>query len=185
MGETSKLIVVSGPSGAGKSTVVEALVADPRFRRAVTATTRPPRPGERPGVDYEFLEHARVYGHRYGTLRRNVQAVMDEGRHCVLVVDVQGVANLRRIAMPASYVFVEPPSLEVLERRLRARGTEPEEALRIRLRTAEREMGARNGFDLRVVNDDAKRAAAEIRDWVLRRTAAASPEERPGPEGRS
>jgi guanylate kinase len=184
------LVVVSGPSGAGKSTVVAELVRDPRFERAVTATTRLPRAGEQVGVDYEFLseeafeagvrrgeflEHARVYGNRYGTPARNVRGVCEKGRHCVLVVDVQGVANLRRVGIGAIYVFVEPPSMEVLQERLRARGTDSEEALRVRLETAKREMAMRDGFDLRVVNDEVMRAAAEIRDFVLRRGPAEKP----------
>jgi guanylate kinase len=177
------LIVVSGPSGAGKSTVVDELLRDPRsgFARAITATTRPPRAGEKNGVDYEFLseeafergvragdflEHARVYERRYGTPRRNVERVLASGKHCVLVVDVQGVDNLRRAGVPARTVFVEPPSRAVLEQRLRARGTDSEAQLRVRLETADREMEKRGEFDLRVVNDDVARAAAEIREWV-------------------
>ncbi|MBI1852803.1 MAG: guanylate kinase [Planctomycetes bacterium] len=178
------LVAVSGPSGAGKSTVVDALLSDPRFARAVTATTRPPRANERNGVDYEFmseeafergaragdfLEHARVYQRRYGTPRRNVERVLASGKHCLLVVDVQGVDNLRRASVPALTVFVEPPSREVLEQRLRERGTDSEEQLHVRLETADREMMERDKFDLRVVNDDVTRAAAEIRDWVLRK----------------
>ncbi len=186
-------MVISGPSGAGKSTVVQAILKDPRFGRAVTATTRAPRPGERASVDYEFLtaeafergvrdgaflEHAMVYGHRYGTPRASVDQVLREGRHCLLVVDIQGVDNVRRASVPAHYVFVEPPSMRVLEQRLRERATESEAALELRLRTAAAELQARNRFDLCVANDRVERAAEEIRSWVLERAGGAVENER-------
>jgi guanylate kinase len=122
-----RLLVVSGPSGVGKSAVAARLLLDRRFGRAVTATTRAPRKGERNGRDYVFLdaeefvrreragwflEYATVYGQLYGTPREHVEKVLASGRHCVLVVDVQGAATLRDRGIEAEFVFLLPPSTD-------------------------------------------------------------------------
>ncbi len=119
-GQPPLLVVLSGPSGVGKSTVAERLLADAAFGRAVTATTRAPRPGEADGIAYhfltesgfrerlarqEFLEHANVYGRLYGTPLASVHAVLDAGRVCVLVIDVQGAATLRALRDAGSLPF--------------------------------------------------------------------------------
>jgi len=173
----SRLVVVSGPSGAGKTTVVDRLLARKGFERVVTATTRPPRPREKPGVDYHFLseqefeawtkqgrflEWATVHGRNYGTPRTSVEEVVKRGRHAVLNIDVQGAESVRRSGFPCLLVFLLPPSWEELERRLRGRGTDPEEEIERRLADAKAELLRQDDFDLRVTNDDPKRAADEI-----------------------
>jgi len=172
-----RLIVLSGPSGVGKTTVVEKLAARPGFARAVTATTRPPRPGERDGKDYIFLdrptferwieegrllERAEVFGEMYGTPRASVDAVLRRGRHALLAIDVQGARQLREAGVEALFVFLMPPSWEELERRLRARATEGDAEVARRLEVARREMDAAGEYDARVVNDDVEAAVEEI-----------------------
>ncbi len=176
-GQRGRLIVISGPSGSGKSTLWHRLVQHPRMHFSVSATTRPPRPDEVDGRDYHFLsaaefhrlldedaflEHAEVHGHHYGTLRREVEAAMDRGEDVLLEIDVQGAAQVRRSGLPAVSIFVLPPSLGELERRLRARGTEDEATLRRRLANAAREMEEARHYDHQVVNDDLERMVAEV-----------------------
>ena len=163
MGETlpGRLIVISGPSGSGKSTLVQRLLARPdlRLRVSVSATTRQPRPGEEPGRDYvflspeqferirgELLESAEVHGHFYGTPAEPVRLAMADGFCVILVIDVQGGFQVRQKVPDALLVFVQPPSLEVLESRLRARGTDDEATIERRL--AERAARDRDGGGL-------------------------------------
>jgi guanylate kinase len=157
------LLIVSGPAGCGKTTLCDRLLASHReLRRAVTCTTRAPRPGELDGVDYhffsverfhqavagdEFLEHAEVHGKFYGTLKREVHEKLDHRISVILNIDVQGAATLRQKAEEDPLlggrvvsVFVLPPSLEVLLERLQARGTDDEAAIERRLKNAEAEM---------------------------------------------
>ncbi|MBL9087294.1 MAG: guanylate kinase [Planctomycetia bacterium] len=172
-----RLLVLSGPSGVGKTAVADRLLADPRVARAITATTRAPRPGERDGVDYLFLavdefrrrladgwflEHADVYGRLYGTPRSSVEAVLASGRHCLLVIDVQGVATLRAAGAEATFVLLEPPSRAELERRLKTRGSDDPASQARRLEEAERELARTELFDRRVVNADLETAAREV-----------------------
>ena len=166
------LLVLSGPSGAGKDSVL-ALLAEKgwAFCRVPTVTTRPPRPGERDGVDYRFLkdeeydrllatsgllEHAEVYGLRYGVPKAPVREALARGEDVVVRVDVQGAATLRRLLPEAVLVFLAPASLEELERRLRRRRTEDEAVLGRRLETARREMEQQGLFHYVVVNADGR-----------------------------
>ena len=172
-----RLVVVSGPSGVGKTALIERLLAHPGFARALTATTRDPRGKERDGVDYlflskeeferriaagGFLEHANVYGRLYGTPVDALEAVLSSGRHCLLNVDVQGAATLRGAGTPALFVFVEPPSLDELERRIRARGQDFPDTLSRRLAAARGELARRGEFDLVLVNDDLEETARRL-----------------------
>ena len=164
------LLVVSGPAGAGKGTLVSRLsdrVSDAWV--SVSATTRAPRPGEEDGVHYFFyddaqfdravaeggmLEWAHVHGHRYGTPRATVEQKMAEGRQVVLEIDVQGAFQVREMIPQAKLIFIEPPSLEVLEARLRGRGTEAEDEVIRRMKTAEVELSRKMEYDVQLVNDD-------------------------------
>lgn len=178
------LLVVSGASGAGKTTVAKGLLTNPGFARAVTATTRPPRAGERDGVDYHFLdeatflqriaqgaflEHAEVHGRLYGTPRSAVEEILASGRVCVLVIDVQGADSLRRQGVDAFHVFVTAPSLDELERRLRDRGTDSDAVIARRLAEAPVEIAQAGQYDAVVMNDDVERAIGEIGGLVRAR----------------
>ncbi len=164
----SLFLIMSGPSGVGKDATLQQMrsgVCNRHF--VVTATTRPRRANEQHGVDYYFLavdaflemrdsggllEHANVYGNWYGVPKQPIEEALREGRDVIIKTDIQGVRNLRRVVDGATTVFLAPPSLDELERRLRARQTEPEERLQVRLATARVEMEALPEFDYAVVN---------------------------------
>ena len=178
MNKRGKLLVLSGPSGCGKGTVLRALMAgreDMMF--SVSATTRAPRPGEVNGREYyfvsrerfaemveqgELLEHAEFVGNCYGTPRAPVLEQLEKGRHVLLDIEVQGAAQVKKAMPEAVTVFLCPPSLKELERRLRGRGTETEETILRRLKTAEYEMTLAPEYDYTVVNDEVERAAAVL-----------------------
>jgi guanylate kinase len=197
------LLVVSGPSGAGKGTLVERLMkARPECVFSVSATTRPMRPGEQDGVQYEFvsrpeferrrsagqfLEWAEVHGQFYATPAKFVDQAVHQGRIVVLDIDVQGGASVRRARPDAVSVFVYPPSMEVLRRRLEARNTDHPEVVELRLRNAPEEMAQYREYDYLVVNGDLESAAARLVSIVdaerarvrrLRRSPDASATER-------
>lgn len=169
------LLLLSAPSGAGKTTLCQELLKRRAgLTRVVTCTTRPPRAGERDGVDYhfldaasfaqklaagEFLEHATVYGHGYGTLRREVQDRLASGRDVLLNVDVQGAAAIRARAREEAWlgralvtVFLTPPSVHELEARLRRRGTESEPVIQRRLAMARTEIARWREFDYLILS---------------------------------
>lgn len=164
------LLVLSSPSGGGKSTIAKHLIAArENLQYSVSATTRPPRPGEEDGVEYHFLtreafegrelsgdfiETASYGGHRYGTLRGEVEEALAAGRHVVLDIEVEGARQVRR-AIPASVcVFILPPTAAVLVERLRSRDTEDDTALEARMTHAADELLAAAEYDYVVVNDD-------------------------------
>ncbi len=172
------LFVVSGPAGVGKDTVVAAMrQAHPEIEKTVSATTRNPRPGEVDGVNYHFctVEHFKKLlaedgilesnfycGNYYGTLRSEVDARLAAGKEVVLVIDVNGAANVKRIYPDATTVFICPPSTEELERRLRGRGTETEESLHNRLETARKELALAETYDERLTNVTVEQCAEDL-----------------------
>lgn len=178
------LLVISGPSGVGKTTIARRLAEIPGIARVVTATTRPPRPGEADGRDYrflgrdqfeaaaargEFLEHAEIDGNLYGTPREAVEQELRAGRLVLLDIDVQGARSVRAAGLPALAVFVDPPSREELRRRLEGRGSEDAGAVRRRLERAEREMAQRDLYDVVVVNRDVEETVARILAEIRKR----------------
>jgi guanylate kinase len=172
------LFVVSAPSGTGKTTVVERLVeVCPNLQRSRSYTSRPVRPGESDGVDYnfisrpafegmvargEFLEWADVFGNLYGTARRDTEASLAAGRDVVLVIDVQGARQVRERTEGAVGIFVLPPSFEALETRLRGRCQDEPAAIERRLDTARSEVSAVTEYEYVVVNDELNRCVAEL-----------------------
>jgi len=148
---------------------------------SVSATTRPPRPGEAEGTDYffvddeafdrlieegAFLEWAQVHGRRYGTLRSVVQEHMALGRQVILEIDIQGGFQVKEKMPEAHLVFIEPPDLAVLEERLRSRGTETEDMIVRRMRTARLELSRKKEYDIQVVNDSLDEAVSELVSYI-------------------
>ncbi|HVY62121.1 MAG TPA: guanylate kinase [Planctomycetota bacterium] len=178
-----RLFVVTGPSGAGKGTLIRELLARrPELEAAISATTRPVRPGERDGREYyflseedfdrrvaadEFLEHVvYVSGQRYGTLNAEVDRILGSGRSCVLELETEGAKNVKRRHPDAVTVFVAAPSFAELERRLRERATDSAGEIGERLALARRQMDEAPDFDVVVVNDEVERAVAELEQVV-------------------
>ena len=177
------LFIVSAPSGTGKTTLVERLVRYvPGLVRSRSYTSRPPRPGEQDGVDYNFvdaerfasmaaaggfLECAEVFGQRYGTSAADTERHRQAGRDVVLVIDVQGAQQIRERGVDATSIFVLPPSYGDLEQRLGRRGKADPAQLGHRLAAARREVAASNRYDYLVVNDDIDRCVAQLRSIVV------------------
>ena len=178
-----QIFVLSGPSGAGKGTVRKRLFQEiPMLKYSISCTTRQPRPGEVDGVDYRFIDETRfrafireeallewadVHGHLYGTLCSDVERECSAGYDIVLEIDVQGAMQVRNKCTRCILIFLSPPSLEALEQRLRLRGTESEENVRIRLRNANDEMNLASGYDYLVINVSVEDAVHRIRDIIL------------------
>ncbi|MBQ3653575.1 MAG: guanylate kinase [Synergistaceae bacterium] len=174
-----KLFVLSGPSGAGKGTLRERALADiPGLVYSVSCTTRQPRPGEIDGREYRFitheqfrawiaegrfLEYAHVHDDMYGTLKADVLRELDAGRSVLLEIDVQGALQVREKMPEAVLVFVDVPSVEELERRLRGRHTESESALQVRLANALKELALKDEYDHIIVNDELASACEQLR----------------------
>jgi guanylate kinase len=172
------LFIISAPSGAGKTTLRQAAMTRfPDLSYSVSFTTRPPREGERDGCDYVFIppdefeagirdgrwaEWARVHGHYYGTSALFLEQARAAGRDVLLDIDVQGAQQICRRFPDSVTIFIMPPSLEVLEQRLRARATDGPEAVELRLRNARREMAQKDRYRHVIVNDDLDRAIGEL-----------------------
>ena len=181
-----KIIIVSAPSGTGKSSIISKIIDNPELALgfSVSATSRSPRGEERDGREYyfltpdefsrrveagEFVEWEEVYkGTCYGTLLAEVERVTGEGRNLIMDIDVKGALNVKkRFGDEAVSIFIMPPSLEELERRLRGRQTDSEEAISRRLGKAGYEMTFASEFDERVVNDNLSRAASEVEEIIM------------------
>lgn len=167
------LFVLSSPSGAGKSTIARMLMAsDDGIAMSVSATTRPMRPGEVDGQDYhfvttekfeemvaagEFLEWAHVFGHRYGTLKAEVRKTIEGGRDVLLDIDWQGTQQLKQVDPDIVRVFILPPSMAELERRLKGRGTDSEDVIQRRMERAAAEISHWAEYDYVLINNDAEK----------------------------
>lgn len=175
------LFILSSPSGAGKSTLSRMLLeADKGIGLSVSYTTRPPRPGEVDGVDYhftdvdtfkkmaangEFMEWAHVFDHRYGTPKEHVREILNNGCDVLFDIDWQGAQQLYQEAGPdVVRVFILPPSIEELEKRLRSRAQDSEEVIEDRMSRARSEIGHWDGYDYVLINDDVQRCFAQVKD---------------------
>ena len=176
------LFIVSSPSGGGKTSLVRALLeAEPELRLSVSYTTRPARPGEVDGRDYhfvtpaefkrmleagEFLESAEIYGNHYGTSQKWIEHERESGHDVLLEIDWQGAQQVRRLLRPVVSIFVLPPSLEVLESRLKGRGQDNADVVRKRLAAARDEIGHMSEYDYVIINEDFNRAALDLRSVI-------------------
>jgi len=172
------LFVITAPSGAGKTSLIDALVrADPSLKLSVSYTTRAPRPGEKDGVDYhfvddavflamqargEFLESAEVHGYRYGTSKKVITEALARGEDLILEIDWQGARQVRAVYPGCVGIFILPPSIEELERRMRSRGQDADAVIRRRLDNARGEMEHAGEFDYAIINKDFDIARQEL-----------------------
>ncbi|TZE83419.1 guanylate kinase [Calorimonas adulescens] len=172
------LIVISGPSGAGKGTICkEVLKRDPSLCLSVSATTRKPRSGEKEGVNYyfldkaefeemikndQFLEWAEVYGNYYGTPKSYVEEKLKEGREVILEIDIQGAMKAREKFPDGVFIFIVPPSMDELEKRIKGRATETDEEIKLRFSKAFSELKYITKYDYIVVNDAVSEAAQKV-----------------------
>lgn len=181
---SGRLVVISAPSGAGKTTLCHRLLKDfPNdLVLSISSTTRAPRGTEKDGIDYHFLtreafdaeassggfaEWATVHGHCYGTSKNVIEQAFKQGKSVLLDIDVQGAASLRKSYPSRSLlIFISPPSLDALEQRLRARGTDSEDTIQRRVTNARAEMKRAPEFDRIIINDDLDRAYHELRESV-------------------
>jgi guanylate kinase len=179
-----KLFVITAPSGAGKTSLTRALLAgEPQLKLSTSYTTRAPRPGEQNGREYhfvdeptfiamrdrgEFLENALVHGNRYGTSKKVIRDTLERGQDLVLEIDWQGAAQVRGLYPDCVGIFILPPSIEELERRLRGRGQDAQDVIQCRLANAQAEMAHAHEFKYRIINNDFDTAKAELAEIVRR-----------------
>ena len=173
-----QLFVVTAPSGAGKSSLIDALLKeDPKLKLSISYTTRAPRPGERNGREYhfvdektflgmlergEFFESAEVHGNRYGTAQSVIREALARGQDLVLEIDWQGAQQVRRLLPEAIGIFILPPSVAELERRMRSRGQDSDEVIRRRMASAEEEISHSPEFNYVIINKDFDEAKRDL-----------------------
>jgi guanylate kinase len=182
---SGKIIVIVAPSGTGKSTLIDRLKKEvPELEWSVSFTTRPIRPGETHGVNYfytnsatfenmiannEFVEWAKVHANYYGTSKKFVSDGIAQGKFLLFDLDVQGADAMKKhFQEQAQIIFITPPSIEELEKRLRGRGTENEETIQLRVKNAKHELTRRDDYDFCVLNDDVERAYSVLKKVVLK-----------------
>lgn len=182
-----KLFVITAPSGAGKTSLIDAVMKeDPSLKVSVSYTTRAPRPGEKDGVDYhfvddatflamrdrgEFLESAEVHGYRYGTSKRVIAEALARGEDLILEIDWQGARQVRAHYPDCIGIFILPPSIEELERRMRARGQDSEAVIRRRLENAREELAHAGEFKYAIINKDFETARRELAKRIRKERA--------------
>jgi guanylate kinase len=183
MAQKGRLIVIVAPSGTGKSTLIKRVLEDiPVLEWSVSCTTRPIREGEEHGVNYyfidkeefqtriredDFIEWAMVHSNYYGTSRKFTEKGLKEGRYLLFDVDVQGADSIKHMYPDDSaIIFIEPPSIKELEKRLKGRGTDDKKVIEERLENAKSELLKKNDYDHLVMNDDLERAYAELKEIV-------------------
>jgi guanylate kinase len=181
--QPGQLVVITGPSGVGKGTLVRHLLTRyPNLSLSVSATTRPPRPGEIEGKDYyfvdrtsfegkigagQFLEWAEYAGNYYGTPQLAIANQLAAGHTVILEIELQGARQISQTFPQATRIFIQPPSFEELERRLRGRGKDDDTAIARRLDCAQTELAASTEFDYQIVNDDLETALSEIEKIIF------------------
>ncbi len=182
--KTGRIIVISGPSGVGKTRLYKRLLAElpDRLRFSISATTRKPRPDEQNGVDYyflseeefrekignnEFVEWAEVYGKYYGTLKTEIGRILDSGSNCLLDVDVQGGMHIRECLPQSILIFILPPSIGELKKRIGERHTDDKETIRLRMKTAAQEMKYAPRYQYCITNDDLEETYGKLKNLVL------------------
>ena len=179
---TKKLYVISGSSGVGKGTVIKGFLnRNPNFMLSVSCTTRKPRTGEKDGINYffltdeefqdcidnnKFLEWAEFAGNRYGTKRKYIMQCLEENKDIILEIDTQGALQVKQAMPDAVLIFIAPPSIETLEKRLRGRHTEDEATVQKRLHEVKQELKRAEGFDYKVINDDLDNAVSELENII-------------------
>lgn len=183
MSNKGAAFILSAPAGTGKTTLMKRLINElPHIVESVSYTTREPRKGEVPGKDYhfislgefkrminenEFLEHVELYGHYYGTSKKWVEEKLNEGKDVVLVIDTQGGVELKKTGFNATYIFITPPSMEELKRRLKGRSTETNSVIEERLACVDRELEQGQLYDYQVINDKLDEAFEQLKKIIL------------------
>ncbi len=187
--QTPKLFVISAPSGTGKTTIIKQVITSlPTVTLSISHTTRSPRISEKDGVDYffvdketfrlkieqgDFLEWAEVHGNYYGTSKKHIEETIEKGRIVVLDIDVQGAMQVKRIDnIKSVFIFIEPPSMEELIRRLETRGTESKESLERRVSNANKELQYKDQYDYVIINDDLGNAVKEMEELIIQETTS-------------
>ena len=182
-----KLFVITAPSGAGKSSLIDAVMAaDPTLRLSISYTTRAPRPGEQNGREYhfvaepeflamrdggEFLESALVHGNYYGTSNKVIRDTLERGEDLILEIDWQGAQQIRRLYPDCVGIFIHPPSIEELERRMRSRGQDSDAVIRRRLENAREELAHAGEFKYAIINKDFDTAKRQLADIISKERA--------------